>query len=352
MRCKVLEKPKAKQNKGLWSPDEDQKLTHYVTNYGHASWTSVLINAGVMLGVISNILAFLTTTRFGATRAAGSRNTAVKRARVGVVPGWVTSWEVLTRKSVTSQATVVRYCPFWRHRALTGHPYSLTVLLWSCPVQVTTQNASHQEVTHPGTTPTLARLTAVFLKPAARVAPKRVVVRNAKILLITPSITPVHGRYGIRLRWSQIAQPLTGRTNNEIKNYWHSHLKKRAALASTKPSSSCLDTFNFPNGSSSEKDELTPSVSQNSNLPRVLFSDWINIGQFQHEFGKLNGDHQQLTHVNSWVSNKESIRESNESQNCISTSSKEDVFHAQVTLDQIFNFNDEDLISFDDLIYM
>ncbi|KAI3672731.1 hypothetical protein L6452_38828 [Arctium lappa] len=47
-----------------------------------------------MLGVISNILAFLTTTRFGATSTPGSGNSEVKRAWVGVVPGWVTPWEV------------------------------------------------------------------------------------------------------------------------------------------------------------------------------------------------------------------------------------------------------------------
>ena len=47
-----------------------------------------------MLGVISNILAFLTTTRFGATSTSGSGNSEVKRAWVGVVPGWVTPWEV------------------------------------------------------------------------------------------------------------------------------------------------------------------------------------------------------------------------------------------------------------------
>ncbi|KAI3672765.1 hypothetical protein L6452_38864 [Arctium lappa] len=55
-------------------------------------------------------------------------------------------------------------------------------------------------VTHPRTTPTQARLTSELPEPDVLVAPKRVVVRKAKILLITPRITPVHGRYGICLR--------------------------------------------------------------------------------------------------------------------------------------------------------
>ena len=48
----------------------------------------------MMLGVISNILAFLTTTCFGATSTSGSGNSEVKRAWVGVVPGWETPWEI------------------------------------------------------------------------------------------------------------------------------------------------------------------------------------------------------------------------------------------------------------------
>lgn len=46
MRCKTSEKPKMKQKKGLWSPDEDQKLRDYVMNYGHGCWSAVPINAG------------------------------------------------------------------------------------------------------------------------------------------------------------------------------------------------------------------------------------------------------------------------------------------------------------------
>ena len=48
------------------------------------------------VGFISNTLTFLNTTRFGATRMTGYWNLAVKRDEVGVVPGWVTPWEVLT----------------------------------------------------------------------------------------------------------------------------------------------------------------------------------------------------------------------------------------------------------------
>lgn len=40
------EKPKKKHRKGLWSPDEDQRLRDYVLTHGHACWTSVPINAG------------------------------------------------------------------------------------------------------------------------------------------------------------------------------------------------------------------------------------------------------------------------------------------------------------------
>ncbi|KAI3808814.1 hypothetical protein L1987_24775 [Smallanthus sonchifolius] len=45
MRSTIPEKRMMKHKKGLWSPDEDQKLTYYVLNHGHGFWSSVPINA-------------------------------------------------------------------------------------------------------------------------------------------------------------------------------------------------------------------------------------------------------------------------------------------------------------------
>ncbi|KAM7485343.1 hypothetical protein LguiA_001352 [Lonicera macranthoides] len=43
-------------------------------------------------------------------------------------------------------------------------------------------------------------------------------------------ILELHGRWGNR--WSTIARSLPGRTDNEIKNYWRTHFKKKGKLSS------------------------------------------------------------------------------------------------------------------------
>ncbi|XP_024959629.1 transcription factor MYB58-like [Cynara cardunculus var. scolymus] len=50
------------------------------------------------------------------------------------------------------------------------------------------------------------------------------------------SIIRLHATYGNK--WSKIASQLPGRTDNEIKNVWNTHLKKRSSLLITTPSSS------------------------------------------------------------------------------------------------------------------
>ncbi|KAJ3680364.1 hypothetical protein LUZ60_016642 [Juncus effusus] len=46
--CKGCEKPpKAIYRKGLWSPEEDQRLRDYILRHGHGCWSSVPIKAGL-----------------------------------------------------------------------------------------------------------------------------------------------------------------------------------------------------------------------------------------------------------------------------------------------------------------
>ena len=46
MGCKSCQKPKAQHRKGLWSPEEDQKLRDFIVRYGHSCWSTVPVKAG------------------------------------------------------------------------------------------------------------------------------------------------------------------------------------------------------------------------------------------------------------------------------------------------------------------
>ncbi|CAN6252515.1 unnamed protein product [Urochloa humidicola] len=47
MGCKACDKPKPSYRKGLWSPEEDQKLRDYIIRHGHGCWSALPAKAGL-----------------------------------------------------------------------------------------------------------------------------------------------------------------------------------------------------------------------------------------------------------------------------------------------------------------
>ncbi|CAB4301840.1 unnamed protein product [Prunus armeniaca] len=225
MGCKSSDKAKPKHRKGLWSPEEDQRLRNYILKHGHGCWSSVPINAGLQ------------------------RNGKSCRLR------WIN-----------------------------------------------------------------------YLRPGLK--------RGTFSKQEEETILTLHHMLGNK--WSQIAQHLPGRTDNEIKNYWHSYLKKKVAKAkeimdgqsksqytSTTSSSDNLEcspsphkptTCINPSYESVEKSPtLTPQTgdqTHRSPLPKILFAEWLsldhvhggsyanNIGEagvsregFDHSSNNLQADH-------------------------------------------------------------
>ncbi|KAL2540147.1 Transcription factor LAF1 [Abeliophyllum distichum] len=184
---KALDKGKKKQKKGLWSPDEDEKLRNHILKHGHGCWSSVPINAGLQRNGKSCRLRWINYLRPGLKRGMFSRE--------------------------------------------------------------------EEEI-----------------------------------------VLDLHRTLGNK--WSQIALKLPGRTDNEIKNYWHSYLKKKVAkmgetesqgkaeclnvqMQNTESSFSSLissfESFEHMEGSLVDSDQ---SSAQNSNIPRILFAEWLTFDQF------------------------------------------------------------------------
>ncbi|XP_068652741.1 transcription factor MYB14-like [Aristolochia californica] len=82
------------------------------------------------------------------------------------------------------------------------------------------------------------------------------------------TIIKLHAKLGNR--WSEIATKLPGRTDNEIKNVWHTHLKKRRKHSATsedsKGPSAETPTINASNLGESQNSTLNPDVHSDKGL--------------------------------------------------------------------------------------
>ncbi|KAF8379473.1 hypothetical protein HHK36_028908 [Tetracentron sinense] len=179
---KPITKPKPKLRRGLWSPDEDQRLSNYILQHGHGCWSSVPTKAGLQ--------------RHG------------KSCRLR----WIN-----------------------------------------------------------------------YLRPGLK--------RGMFTIEEEEMIIALHRMLGNK--WSQITQHLPGRTDNDIKNYWNSYLKKKVmkiegleAQTNTSYTNSSPETSesapapkeSFQGSSSVPQvfDCHPPEQTHQSSFPKLLFTEWLS----------------------------------------------------------------------------
>ncbi|XP_020579630.1 myb-related protein MYBAS2-like [Phalaenopsis equestris] len=92
-------------------------------------------------------------------------------------------------------------------------------------------------------------------------------------------IVELHSRWGNR--WSRIARKLPGRTDNEIKNYWRTHKRKKAQERQNSHLS--------PSSSSSSQNPIAMTEAEKKRLEQINHGNSISTSWFDEEDGEVKG---------------------------------------------------------------
>ncbi|XP_078178495.1 transcription factor MYB59-like [Carex rostrata] len=99
-------------------------------------------------------------------------------------------------------------------------------------------------------------------------------------------VLELHAKWGNR--WSRIARKLPGRTDNEIKNYWRTHMRKKAqeekkgSAASASPSSPSFSST-VTTTTSNNNEEQSSEIGPNENENKEAMDGHNSVDQFWNE---------------------------------------------------------------------